>query len=132
MSSETLSVVRAQVQRAQREKATSVILNLNDILELLPSIEAGIHRSRMESPMKFAGWANPRDIQSLSSRKAGDRAIKLRAFRTDAFNTELFFSGSLREKVREYDATKQKLKADGEASCPPQHKAARMVECTPI
>jgi len=107
MSSETLSVVRAQVQRAQREKATSVTLNLNDILELLPSIEAGMHRSRMENPMKFAGWANPRDIQSLPNRRPGDRAIKLRAFRTDAFNTELFFSGSLKEKIREYDSTRQ-------------------------
>lgn len=120
MSTETLSIVRAQVQRAQREQASSVTLNLQDILELLPFIEAGMHRTRMESPMKFAGWANPRDIQSLPSRKAGDRAIKLRAFRTDAFNTELFFCGSLKEKVREYDATKQKLKADGDASCTPQ------------
>lgn len=130
MSAETLSIVRAQVQRAQREKASSVTLNLHDVLELLPSIEAGMHRSRMESPMKFAGWANPRDIQSLSSRKTGDRAIKLRAFRTDAFNTELFFSGSLREKVREYDAIRQQPKGELDTPVPPPKNREPEVECT--
>lgn len=106
MTQATLSFVRALVQRAQNEGARRVELNVKDLAELLPFVESGMHKALAAQPLKTAGWAAPRDLQSLSSRGPGDRAIRMRRFKSDAYNTELYYKDDLGTKVRESDAAR--------------------------
>jgi hypothetical protein len=52
-------------------------------------------------------------------------------FRTDVFSTELFFCESLRVKVREYDATRQRLTSEPGALSELIKKDRPTVDCTP-
>lgn len=95
----TLSFVRATVQRAEHEGASSVELSIKDLNELLPLIESGMNKERSERRMKHAGWVSPMSLRNLRSN--GESGIKLRRFKTAAFNTEVFFCDTLGEKIAE-------------------------------
>ncbi|WP_085618874.1 MULTISPECIES: hypothetical protein [unclassified Pseudomonas] len=111
MSQETLSYVRALVHRAQNEGARRIELSLKDLEELLPHAEAGLRRERVATPMKTAGWVSPGALRRLNGKRKGDRAIKLLRFKTDEFNTEVFFCDNLREKEQEGIAAGQAREA---------------------
>lgn len=96
---QTLSFVRAEVQRAEHEGARKVTLNIKDLQELLPHVEAGMSRARTEGAMKHAGWINPMALHGI--RSGAENNAKLRRFKTAAFNTEVFFRDSIREKINE-------------------------------
>ena len=98
----TLAFVRAEVQRAEHHGNTSVEINTRDMLELLPLIESGLHKTRSERPMKRAGWTNPAGMQAMLGAKK--RGVRMLRFKTDEFNLELFFCDTLRDKVEESKA----------------------------
>lgn len=111
MSQEILAYVRALVHRAQNEGARRIELSVKDLSDLLPHAEAGLHRERAEMPMKPAGWVSPGALRRLNSKRKGDRAIKMLRFKTDEFNTEVFFCDNLRDKEQEAIAAGQAKEA---------------------
>lgn len=96
---QTLSFVRAEVQRAQHEGARKVELNIKDLLELLPHVEAGMNRERTEKRMKHAGWVSPNGMHGI--RSGAENATRLRRYKTPTHNMEVFFCDKIPEKIAE-------------------------------
>lgn len=100
----TLSFLLAAMQRAENEGARSLDVNIKDLRELLPFVEAGMHRAKLEKPMKHLGWMKPGSVAALCN--GNKRATRVSRRRDDEFNMEVFFCDSIREKQKEADAAK--------------------------
>ena len=98
----TFSHVRAAVHRAEQEGARSISLSIQDLKELLPHFEAGIHKAQVEGQMKPAGWVDPGSLRYL--RAARGNSIKLHRRKSVTCNTQLYFCVRLGDKVREAEA----------------------------
>ena len=65
----TAVYVRAAVQRAESEGSRVVELQVADLLELLPYIESGQAKEKLEGRMKFCGWLSPHDLRKMRREK---------------------------------------------------------------
>lgn len=97
----TIAFVRAETQRAEHHGQKNVQLNVKDVLEILAKVESNVHHERAAKPMKRAGWVSPGAMRAMCGSKKGKRGIRLMRFKTEEFNTEVFFCDNLREKFEE-------------------------------
>lgn len=114
----TASYVRAMVQRAADQGHTEVLLNIKDMQELLPYIDSGVARERLEGRMRPAGWANPTELRTLNSerrkpirlsgRKTAERCMQV--YRCDEFHDMEAESQRLHARDAERRAQRQAAK----------------------
>jgi len=95
----TAIYVMAAVQRAQNEGASSVSLNVKDMIEMCHLIQSGMHKEIVGVPMKHVGWANPFQIQAMRRDRKKDFPLKRR--KSAEHCVQVFFSGDIREHMQE-------------------------------
>lgn len=106
----TLSFLLANVARAENEGTKTLNVSIADLRELLPFVEAGMSRTRLEKPMKHVGWMRPAGVSALC--KGGKRMARVSRRKDSEFNMEVFFCDSIQEKQKEADEAKEKYLAE--------------------
>lgn len=101
---QTFCFLLASMQRAENEGARTLNVSIADLKELLPFVESGMARERLQQPMKHLGWMRPGGVSALCG--AGKRFARVSRRRDDEFNMEVFFCDSIRDKQKEADAAR--------------------------
>jgi hypothetical protein len=95
----TAIYVMAAVQRAQNEGASSVTLNVKDMIEMCNVIQAGLHKQEVEKPSKHLGWASPTQILRMASECRNSIPTKRR--KSPDHCVQVFFTGNIHDHVKE-------------------------------
>lgn len=94
--SRTLSYLRADLCRAESQGARTLDVNALDLAEVLALAEKALAYDLANKATTHAGWVNPHALSDLLSGRIN--GISLRRRRSDAHNTQVFFTGNLREQ----------------------------------
>lgn len=98
---QTLVYVRAAMQRAEHEGARTVEVQIKDLKELLPAIEAQLHRERVTLPMKPGGWVRPAALIAMTGQNRGKKKDTISRYKSEEFNLQVFVCDDIHEKHRE-------------------------------
>lgn len=90
---QTLSFLRAHIHRAQQDGASSMVVDLRDLEEIVRAAEAHTVRDQGQQAKKSAGWVRPGSLQGMRSGLI--TTTKIRRHRTEDHCVELFFAGNL-------------------------------------